>query len=79
MRNIKLEEERRKIEEDISELMLQISKLDNVPDKDGKLSWIRDDEIEALNKEFEKKLARIKAIDESLKKEFFRFCKEPIG
>jgi len=65
-RNAKLEEEKRKIEEEISELNLQISKANNASDKDDKLSWTRDDEIEVLYKEIEKRRARLKEINKAL-------------
>ena len=65
-KNVKLEEEKRKIEEQISELKLQISKANNASDKDDKLSWTRDDEIEALYKEIEKKQTRLKEINKAL-------------
>ena len=66
-RNVKLEEDKHKIEEEISELNLQISKANTASDKDGKLSWTRDDEIERLYKEIEKRQARLKEINEAFR------------
>ena len=65
-RNVKLEEEKRKIEEEISELKLQISKANIASDKGDKLSWTRDGEIDALRKEIEKRKTRLKEINKAL-------------
>lgn len=65
-RNAKLKEEKGEIEKEISELKLEISKAENTPDKDGKLSWTRDDEIAKLDKEIEKKQSRLKEINKVL-------------
>ena len=65
-RNVKLEEEKRKIVEEISELKLQISKANIASDKDDKLNWTHDDEIAALDKEIEKRETRLKEINKAL-------------
>ena len=65
-RNVKLEEEKRKLEEEISELILQISKAETSGDKDNKLSWTRDDKIAELCRELEKRQAKLKEISKTL-------------
>ena len=62
----KLKEERGKIEKEISELDLRISKIDDAHDKDDKLSWTRDDEIAELYKQREKKQLRLQEIYKEL-------------
>lgn len=64
--NAKLKEEKRKIEEEISKLKLQITKAYLANDKDDKLSQTRDDETEVLEKEREKKQARLEEINKAL-------------
>ncbi len=71
-KNIKLElqEEKRKIKEEISELKVKISKLNiDKYKKDNKLSWTLDDEIHLLEIELEKKEVRLKEINKLLGEE----------
>ena len=65
---ITLEVEKRKLENEISELKLEISKAENTPDKDGRLSWTRDDEIAQLYKELEQKTTRLKELNRLLER-----------
>jgi transcriptional regulator with XRE-family HTH domain len=63
---IELQEEKHRLEEEISELNLKISKLESETDRDSKLSWTRDNGIQVLVKESEKKQIRLKEIDKVL-------------
>ena len=65
-RDVKLEEEKCKIEEEISQLNLQITKADIASDEDDKLSPTRDDETAVLVEEMKNKQARLEDINKML-------------
>ena len=64
---VKLEEEKHRIEEEISELESQRFKADLASDKDDRLSWADGDE-KHLDEEIRNKRARLEAINEALKR-----------
>ncbi len=63
---LELGEEKRRLEKEISELNGKISEVESESDKTGKLSWTRDDRIQVLVEEIEKKQVRLKEIEREL-------------